>query len=573
MSLTQAKRLSYTKRDLLSLHGEVTKYWKNFVPIVTDASEMNSGRIYLTIHEALLDNANFSIDQNFLEMMLKTARQRKNILRLAYMLDYEPTSVSAASVDLTASMLAGTAPSGGFPIPIYTQFKSTDSPALDFFAVEATSIPEGGISVSVPAIQGVRVVGETLAASASGDPNQEYTLANAKTPHSLIEVYVDSKLWTKVQDFSESDDESEHYCLEFDEDDYTTVIFGDGEFGKIPDSGSTITSNYVKTDADEGNASAETITKVIGTTASTIGVTNDNRASGGAVSETNESIKRNAPSVRSSYARIVTKDDCAAVATAMEGVYKAFAVHVEGARTDVYLMPEGGGIASSYLIDTVQTELDSKKMDGAIIVVDTLQEAGIVISVNVVTYSNNVSKASVKSKVIDETNDNLDYTKLTRGRAFTHSDLSGIYEAIEDGDLVDYMDYTMLTRVPRVVQSNASAPEFVGRVNVTSSAGYDTYLVTAISTSQFAVSKNGEPQSELGTVATEYTTDSSEVTFTLGESGDTLTIGDTWTFKTSKYVDNIVIDDNETMKLEKSSDLSVSVFYPGEYDLKTKSAA
>jgi hypothetical protein len=76
----------------------------------------------------------------------------------------------------------------------------------------------------------------------------------------------------------------------------------------------------------------------------------------------------------------------------------------------------------------------------------------------------------------------------------------------------------------------------------------------------------------LGTVATEYTTSGGEVTFTLGVTGDTLTAGDTWLFKTSDYVDNIVIDDNEVMRLESSADLNVSVFFPGEYDITTKSA-
>jgi hypothetical protein len=216
--------------------------------------------------------------------------------------------------------------------------------------------------------------------------------------------------------------------------------------------------------------------------------------------------------------------------------------------------------------------MDNKKVDGAVPVVDTLNQAGIIVSVNVVTFSNNISKATVKQKVVEETEAKLVYTELTRGRAFTISDLAGIYEAIDDGDLIDYIDFAILTRVPRVIKSNASAPDFVSRVTVTSTAGYDEYLVTAVSTTQFSVSINSIPQTQLGTVATEYTTDDAEVTFTLGESGDTLTAGDTWSFKTSKYTDNIVIDADETMNLEKSSDLITSVYYPNEYDLRTKAA-
>jgi hypothetical protein len=167
----------------------------------------------------------------------------------------------------------------------------------------------------------------------------------------------------------------------------------------------------------------------------------------------------------------------------------------------------------------------------------------------------------------------LDFRELTRGRGFTVSDLSGIYENIDDGELVDFVDFVILTRIPRVQQSNASAPEIQGRVAIGSTSGYDTWLVTALTTTTFTVTKNGSPQSLTGTVATEFTSDDGEVSFTLGVAGDTLTVGDTWTWTTSKYEDNIVIDDDETMQLELDSDLVISVFYPEEYDIPTKSAA
>jgi hypothetical protein len=573
MAIQQAKRFNYTRRDLLSYHSDVSKYMQQYVTDVNDTSEMNSGRVYLTIHEGLMDNANFAVDQVFLEAQLKKARQRKNILQCSYMLDYYPSPVSAASVDLTISMLSGVAPVGGQSIPIYTRFQTTIAPIIEFLSVEAVTIPEGESSITVQAVQGKYVSNEVLTSSASGKPDQRYTLANAKTPHDLIEIWVDGTRWTKVDDFASSDEDDRHFILQFDEDDYTSVIFGDDENGDAPDNGSQILANYIYTEAEDGNAVDNSIQKVVGSLASTVGSNNTYKASGGAASESNESIKLNAPANRRSYNRAVTRFDYVAEATAVAGVYKAFAIPGEGARTDIYILPEGGGIASSYLIDQVQTRLDSKALDGAIPAADTLQEAGIVIAVNVVTYENNIAKSTVKKKVIDETSANLEYTELTRGRAFTLSDLSGIYENIDNGELIDYIDFTILTRVPRIKKSNDSAPDFVGRVKITSAVGYDTYLVTAISTTQFYVSKNGTPQSTAGTVATEYTTDGGEITFTLGETGDTLTAGNTWLFKTSKYRDNIVIDSDEVMKLEKSSDLIVNVFYPGEYDIVNQAAA
>ena len=572
MSITQPKRTSYTRRDLQSYHDDVSTYFKEFIPRVKDTSEMNTGRVYLTLFEGLVDNLNFSVDQSFLELILETAEQRKNILRLSYALGYYPTSVSAASVDLTFSMQSGVAGGGGYSIPIYTRCQTVEAPLVEFFITQSATIPGGEASVDVPAIQGIRVVLESLSAGATGLANQEYILENARTPHSLIEVWVDSVKWEVVDDFTDSDDESQHYILAFDEDDYTHVIFGDGEFGHAPDSGSTIEATYVACAADQGNVEPEAISRIIGFTASDLVVTNDYAASGGAASESNDSIKRNAPAVRRSGDRVVTADDHASVATAMEGVYKAFAEHIEGTRTDVFLMPEGGGRASSYLIDTVQEELDEKKLDGAIPVVDALEEASILISVNVITKNSNILKSTVKKKIYDATTENLVYTELIKGRAFTRSDLSGIYEAIDDGKTVDYVDYAILSRVPRVEKSNALAPDIIDRVTISETTDYNTWLITALTTTTFVVTKDGAPQSTTGTVATSFSSDDTEVTFTLGETGDTFTVGDTWTFKTSRYSDNIVIDSNEYMQLEEASDLVISVFYPGEYSLTTKSA-
>jgi len=577
MSVNQPQRLSYTRRDLLTYHDDVTRLLKYFIPRITDLSEMNEGRLYLTLIEAMVDNANFSIDQVALEVWFQTASQRKNILRASYLIGYPPSPVSAASVDMTVSLISGVAGVGGYPIPIYSRIQTVTSPTYEFITMESVTILEGSSSVDVPAAQGVRVTNEVLSSSSDGTPDQRYKISSAKTPHIYIEVYVSGVRWDFVEDFADSLEEDVSYTLQFDEDDYTYVLFGDGVFGKNPPLGSVITVNYVRTLADQGNASAGAIAKVIGSIASDVTATNTYAASGGGVSETNDSIKRNAPAHRRTFERVVTRFDYQAAATQYPGVYKAFANPNEGARTDIYLLPEGGGIASSLLISQVQSQLDSMKLEGALPFAFALSPANVFISVNIVTFNNRQQKSSIKSKVRQATLDNLDYTKLTRGRGFTISDLSGVYESLDDGKLVDYADFAILTRIPRMLQTNLSAPTLVGRAKFGTNAqlglGYDTYLITAISTTQFAVSKNGIPQTTSGTVGIEYTTDNSEIQFTLGASTDILTAGDTWRFKTSKYTDNMVIDPDEYMYLEKSSDLVISVFYPGEYDITTKSAA
>ena len=223
------------------------------------------------------------------------------------------------------------------------------------------------------------------------------------------------------------------------------------------------------------------------------------------------------------------------------------------------------------LVDLTQDYLNSRKFEGAIPIVHALSPASIYVVVNIIAFNNRIAKSTIKQKVRTATLDALDYTRIKPGRGFTLSDLSGIYENIDEGRLIDYADFKVLTRVPRITKSNPLAPDFVGRVSITNLIDYDSYLVTAVTTTQYAVSKNGIPQSTLGTVTVEYETDESEIIFTLGESGDVFTPGDTWRFDTSKYKDNLVIGEDEYMQLEKDSDLVIAVFYPGEYNLKTQS--
>lgn len=572
MSITQPKRLAYTRRDLLSYHDDVDTYIKQFIPRINDTSQANTGRIFLTIVEALVDNLNFSVDQMALESKLLDARQRKNIIKLAWLIGYLPNSTSPASVDLKFSMLSGVAPGGGYSIPVYQRTQTSTAPLVEFITTASATIPAGSTSVTVPAVQGVRIVDEVLSNSASGKPNQLYTLANSRSPHEFIEIRVDGVLLDPVSDFADANPDVIVYALRFDENDFTTVLFGDGEFGKAPSPGAEILATYVQTSGDSGNVASGTVKRVVGVLASDIGVTNVEAASGGAPSESDNSIKRNAPAVYRSFYRAVTHSDYESQCQAVAGVYTAYAKHAEGARTDIYLMPSGGGVASSYLVQQAQDRLNQRKLEGAVPIAHALSPASISVLVNIVAFNSRIPKATIKQKVRKATIDSLLYTKIKPGRGFTLSDLSGLYENIDEGKLVDYADFTVLTRIPRVDKSNSGAPDFYGRVQLTSLIGYDQYLITAVSTTQFSCAINGRPQSQLGVVSVDYQTDNGEVVFTLGVTGDVFTIGDTWRFDTSKYRDNLVIGENEFMRLEKESDLTIAVYYPGEYDLKTQSA-
>lgn len=581
MAITQAERLSYTRRDAESFHDDVSRYLKAFIPRITETSEANEGRLYLTAFEALIDNANYSVDKAHNEAKLTTAQERKNILTHAYASGYTPKNVSAASVDATVFMLSGVAPGGGQAIPIYTEFQTATSPALSFINVDPVTIPEGEASTTIPLVQGLRTSGYSLTGSASGDPDQTYTLPVPNTPTEYLEVQVNGIVWDlpTSNDLYDAGPQDEQYYLTLDEDNYITVHFGDGQagddttFGKIPPAGASITVSFIQCNLGDGNVPAGDIAVVIGSLATTVGITNSVASAGGSDAEDKDAIVDSIAANHRAFERAVTLEDYEHFSKTVSGVYDAYAEHLDGTLANLYILPDGGGVASSTILTAVETEIDSRKLEGALVDIYALREAPILIQANMVLNTSKIQKSTAKNKALSAIIAALDYTQIKPGRGFKLSDITAIFENLDSGTLVDYVDIRQCSRVPTVVKSNASAPDFVGRVLIYDDPGYSTILVQALSATAFLVSVDGTPESVQGSVGVQYTLSSGKVKFTLGTTSDTLTVGDTWTMKTSKYRDNIYLDPDEYMGQDLDSDIAITVYYPGEYDFVTGTAS
>lgn len=579
MATSQPRRLSYTRRDVASYHEDVSTYLRAFNPRITEVREGTEARLYLTAFEGLTDNANYANDHAANEARADKAEERKNLLSHAYAVDYKPIGVSAATVDAVVSMLSGVAPPGGQAVPIYSRFQSR-SPQMEFLSAADVTILEGTGSVAIPLIQGQRSVAVVLTASASGLADQRYRVPVPNTPDAYIEVGVNAVSWTRPQmnDLSQSNSEDQHFYTQIDADNYTWVCFGDGVAGDdqtaglIPPAGAQVTVTYIQCLLAQGNVASGQITTVVGALAGIIGINNTLGASGGADAEELESIRKNLASNHQAFERAVKSTDYEYFARRVAGVYDAYAVHVDGPLTEVYIMPQGGGTASSTLLTQVTTELTSRGFEGCIVYSYALDAAHVLAQANMVLKASNVQKATARLKARVGIVAALDYTQVRPGSGWKMSDLDAIFENLEDGTLVDFVDLVQLSRVPRIIKSNLAAPDVQGRVQIREGVGYSTILLQALTTTSYLISVDGTPQAAQGTVGISYTTDDGFITLTLGTVMDTLTPGNFWTIKTSKYRDNMVIDPDEYMDLDLDSDIQINVFYPGEYSLTTHSA-
>ena len=141
-----------------------------------------------------------------------------------------------------------------------------------------------------------------------------------------MEVTVAGVPWVEVDNFLDSNGNSEHFRLEVDSEGIPTVIFGDNTNGKIPPAGDTIVYIYKVGGGAQGNVSPGTIT-ILDTTFTDTGgnpvsliVNNVSASQGGVDREDIETSKIRIP--KSIGAKEVTIDyqDFEAVITSVAGV-------------------------------------------------------------------------------------------------------------------------------------------------------------------------------------------------------------------------------------------------------------
>ncbi|HZD93207.1 MAG TPA: baseplate J/gp47 family protein, partial [Candidatus Sulfotelmatobacter sp.] len=218
------------------------------------------------------------------------------------------------------------------------------------------------------------IVNEVIGVS-DGTANQRYRLAQPSVLRESIQIVTDTTPpgppWRlrKNLAFSEPAFSEEHllalqaqghiastlafsrnpdrdYAIETDQNEVTTVVFGDGQYGEIPPVAAPILATYRTGGGSVGNVGSRQITIVSRSPQLQLlaaEVFNASPASGGAERETIEQAIKYAPTVFSSMQRAVTADDYVAQARLFPGVSKARAEATNWNLITLYIAPTGDG--------------------------------------------------------------------------------------------------------------------------------------------------------------------------------------------------------------------------------------
>ena len=415
------------------------------------------------------------------EMYLDSADIRKNIVSLAKMLGYTPSSAKSpiADVDITLNNATGST----VTMNKGTTFTSTiDNTTYQFVTNQDLTItPQDGVYKfsNVNLYEGTLVTFRYTVDST--DVDQKFVIPSVNADTSTLKVTVQNSTtdttlntYTLASGLRSLDNTSKAYFLQETDTGKFEVYFGDDVLGKKLSDGNIVILEYIVTNKTEANgASLFTLSSSVGGF-SDVSVSTNSSAQGGAEPETKESIRFNAPLQYTSQDRAVTTTD---YETLVKSIYpNAQSISAWGGEDDetpVYGVVKIAIKAASGTTITNATKTDIvtklKPYNVASVrpeIVDP-ETTSLVLTINAKYDKKGTSKTSqtLKSEIT---------TAISNYSANTLSQFDGVFRYSKLTGLIDDVDNSILSNITTVKMRKEFTP------TIASSTKYDIYFRNAI---------------------------------------------------------------------------------------------
>ena len=250
------------------------------------------------------------------EMYLDSADIRKNIVSLAKMLGYTPTSAKSPTASL--NILINNASGASVTMSKGTIFTSSISGNSYQFVTNQihTLTPLNGVYQfsNIPVYEGTLTTFKYTVNTS--DPDQRFIIPSANADTTTLKVQVQNSsgdtttsTYSLATSITSLDSTSRVYFLQEVEDGKFEIYFGDGVIGKSLSDGNIVIMEYIVTNKTESNGASNFALSGSIETFSDVSITAASVAQGGAEPQTKESIRYNAPLQYSSQDRAVTTGD------------------------------------------------------------------------------------------------------------------------------------------------------------------------------------------------------------------------------------------------------------------------
>jgi len=417
------------------------------------------------------------------EMYLDSADVRKNIVSLAKMLGYTPTSPKAplASIDILMNNIPTT--TATITMAKGTAFNTTVDNETYQFVTNASHIltPDSGVYKfsSIPVYEGTLVTFKYTVDS--NDVDQRFIIPSVNADTSTLKVSIQNSAsdtttntYTLATGVTTLSSTSKVYFLQEMEDGKFEVYFGDGVLGTKLSDGNIIILEYIVSNKDEANgASVFTLSGSIGGF-SDVSITTVSNAQGGAEAQAKESIRFNAPLQYSAQDRAVTTSDYESL---VKSIYpNAQSVSAWGGEDDetpVYGVVKIAvkAASGSTLTNTTKTDIVTqlKKFNVAAVRPEIIDpEITKLLLTSSVKYD---QKATTKTATTLKSNV---LTTLTNYNTNTLSQFDGVFRYSKITGLIDGTDNSILSNITTLKIRKDFTP------TLASSTKYNVYFRNAL---------------------------------------------------------------------------------------------
>ena len=422
-------------------------------------------------------NANMLVNETYLD----SADIRKNIVALAKMIGYTPSSVRApvSTIDITVNNASGSS----ILMNKGTTFTSSvDGTGYNFLTNEDITItPLNGVYKfsNVNLYEGTLVTFKYTVDST--DTDQRYIIQNLNADTSTLKVTVqnsvsDSTLntYTLATGLRNLNDTSKIYFLQETDNGKFEVYFGDGVIGKKLEDGNIVILEYVVTNKDEANgAKTFELAGSIGAF-SNVTISTKANAQGGSEPETKESIRFNAPLQYTAQDRAVTATDYESIVkTLYPNALSVSAWGGEDDETPVYGVVKISikAASGSTLTETTKASIvkglipyNVASVRPAIVDPETTS----IILTSVAKYDKKGTSKSadtIKSEIV---------TAVTNYNTTTLQKFDGVFRFSKLTGLIDDVDTNILSNITSINMRKNFTP------TIASSTKYDVYFRNAI---------------------------------------------------------------------------------------------
>ena len=415
------------------------------------------------------------------EMYLDSADIRKNIVSLAKMLGYTPSSAKSpvADVDITLNNATGST----VTMNKGTTFTSTiDNTTYQFVTnQDLTTTPQDGVYKfsNVSLYEGTLVTFRYTVDST--DVDQKFVIPSVNADTSTLKVTVQNSAsdtttttYTLASGLRSLTSTSKAYFLQETDTGKFEVYFGDDVLGKKLSDGNIVILEYIVSNKDEANgASSFTLSSSIGGF-SDVSITTNSNAQGGAEPETKESIRFNAPLQYTSQDRAVTTTD---YETLVRSIYpNAQSISAWGGEDDetpvygvvkIAIKAASGSTLTNATKQNIITSLKPYNVASVRPEIVDPETTSLVLTIN----------AKYDKKATAKTSDTLKSeitTAVSNYSTNTLSQFDGVFRYSKLTGLIDDVDNSILSNITTVKMRKEFTP------TLSSSTKYDIYFRNAI---------------------------------------------------------------------------------------------